>query len=108
MTTKKRQQAACKMLPSLVKHMLTQEFGGRGTWGGNQTEAIYIITSLSPELKEKFVEDYVKLFRERLKRLLNRKNMGLKKKSFEKWLDDFSHFNPSFSGGYHFPEGWLE
>lgn len=86
------------LLENLVTHLLTQEFGDHGVWGGNRTDAIYLLASLSPVAQKEFVDVYLTKFRERL--LAELPNLRVSASEYQQLATAFADFNPTFSGRF--------
>jgi hypothetical protein len=93
-----------RLTTALVKHMLTQDFSDNGTWGGNRTEAIYLIASLPKEQKDRFYISFLTKFGQKLREVLDDREMGLASpEEIEKAKEAFSQHNPKFTGRFLLP-----
>jgi hypothetical protein len=88
-----------KQITRLAEHMVTMEFGGRGTWGGNLTDAIYLIGSMKPENRERFLNLFIASFEAKLRTMFEEDDMSVK--NAQKHFKRFNDFNPTFVGGFH-------
>ena len=93
-----KEEENIKQIPRLVEHMVNKEFGDNGTWGGNVTEAIYLVGSLKPKQREHFISMFMVSFEIKLRELFETDDMAVDNapEGFKK----FAKFNTSFGGGF--------